>query len=121
MTVSCSHGYRRSHSQTDYHNCSSSYPCQNGHTGFKTVNHYYCVEHGYLGTSSTCPGLTVTPSPSPMSIYYGQTSQLSPNQIPTIANVLFSCADTSIATISDAGLVEGIKPGSTRITVTATI
>lgn len=121
VTEECSHGYSRNHTQTDYHNCSSSYPCQNGHTSYRTVNHYYCTTHGYVGTSSTCPGLTVSPSPSPLSIYYGQTKRLSANQMPTTASVTLTSQDTSIVTIDSNGTCVGIKPGTTTITVTATL
>lgn len=109
------------HTYSHSYTCSSSYPCQKGHSAYRTVAHYYCTTHGWVGTDSKCPGLAVSPTPTSMSLYYGQTQKITPNPTPTTATVTYTTNNSNIATVSPTGLVSSENKGSTTIVVTATL
>lgn len=106
----CTHGQESSH----------TYACSS-HTSYGTTRHYYCTTHGYVGTSSTCPGLAVAPTPTDITLFYGQSQQITPNQQPSTAEVTYLSSNDSIATVDDQGNVTSVNNGQTTITVTATL
>ena len=64
--------------------------------------------------------LSVNISPSSITLNaIGNTSQLTATTVPTGANVIWVSSDTSVATVSDNGLVTSVAWGSATITATA--
>ena len=124
LGTKCSHGKTEAHSQICEHGYYGSHPEEqtacSTHTRYPMTTHYYCDTHGYVGTSSTCPGVSIEVNPSidKSSIQVGETAQITPNASEGAA-VTFSSADTSIATVDTSGLVTGLRVGTTTINVTA--
>ncbi|PWB26669.1 Ig-like domain-containing protein [Flavobacterium sp. HTF] len=72
-------------------------------------------------TVAAIPVASVSVSPTSMSLYAGNTQQLSATVAPTNAtnkNVTWSSGNTAIATVNSSGLVTAVAAGTTMITAT---
>ena len=71
--------------------------------------------------STVSPTAISITSANPMTVYVGQTNNISYSLTPTTCyeNVLFESANTSIATVDANGAVKGASAGSTTVTVKA--
>lgn len=66
-------------------------------------------------------GLAVSPSPSQINLFYGQSQQITPNQQPSTAEVTYLSSDGTIAAVNSEGEVTSVNNGQTTIKVTATL
>ncbi len=74
--------------------------------------------NGGGGGENTPPQVTVTiADKSVTQVYAGGTLQLVANKTPATAQLIWSSSDASVATVSDNGLVLGVKAGTATITV----
>ena len=71
--------------------------------------------------STVSPTAVSVTSTTPMTVYVGQTGNISYSLTPATCydNVLFETGDASIATVNANGIVSGVSAGSTTITVKA--
>jgi uncharacterized protein YggU (UPF0235/DUF167 family) len=60
---------------------------------------------------------TLTVASSSVSVKEGATSSISVKKVPSTAQVTYTSADPSVATVSASGVVTGVKAGKTTITV----
>lgn len=108
---SCSHGNKEPHNLA----CST-------HTAYSGSTHYYCTQHGWVGTSAYCPGLAVSFSQSSYSVEKGATVTASATASPSTATKSFSSNKTTVFTVgSSNGVITGVGAGSGTLTVTATL
>lgn len=105
------------HGNTSPHNLACS-----THTAYSGSTHYYCSQHGWVGTSAYCPGLAVSFSQSSYSVEKGATVTASATASPSTATKSFSSNKTTVFTVGSAnGVITGVGAGSGTLTVTATL
>lgn len=66
-------------------------------------------------------GLAVSPSPSQINLFYGQSQKITPNQQPTTAAVTYLSSDDNVVAVNSEGEVTSVNKGQTTIKVTATL
>jgi hypothetical protein len=89
-----------------------------------TVNSTLTTTFTATGTVGSASGITVTPA-GPFDLSTGQTVSLTPRVVDASGNVLaspsvaYSSSNTSVASVSSAGVITASGPGTTNVTATS--